>query len=294
MNTPWPMEQMKDEPITIGEVLSHQLKLAKLEDDPWCVTSALDSLAKQYDRDEMVRLMAVEGLRYPTPEKREPLPELPYFSAADLATLSNKELRKKAKQNAKEDAARYQAQEVEKDKERASLNEDADAYARIPAEQINALNTWRRAEMQKAETQKAREDAPARQAKVTAPAFPDDPVDLWAQREAPLLPKGLLPPVIEEFAFSQGKLMGCDPSGLAMGALAVCAAAIPDAIRLQVKTHDRRWMESTRIWVALGGPVSAKKSPIMRAVCDPIDLIRCRTSPSIQSSFPSLQGKAQG
>jgi hypothetical protein len=147
--TPWPQEQMKDEPITIGEVLSVQIKLAKLEDDPCCVTGALDSLARQYNRDEMVRLMAVEGLRYPAPEKLEPLqPGISYFFAEDLATLSNKELLKKAKQNGKEDAARYQARETEKDKERASLNEAADAWAGIPADE------WAR-------TQKAREDAPA-------------------------------------------------------------------------------------------------------------------------------------
>jgi hypothetical protein len=103
--------------------------------------------------------------------------------------------------------------------------------------------------------------------------FPDDPVDLWQERKAPALPKGLLPAVIEQFAFQQGELMGADPAGLAMGALVVCAAAIPDSIRIQVKQHDKRWLESTRIWVGLAGPVSAKKSPIMRVVCDPIDEI---------------------
>jgi hypothetical protein len=103
--------------------------------------------------------------------------------------------------------------------------------------------------------------------------FPDDPVDLWAQRQAPALPKGLLPAVIEQFAFQQGELMGADPAGLAMGALVVCAAAIPDNIMVQVKKHDRRWLESARIWVGLAGPVSAKKSPIMRVVCYPIDEI---------------------
>jgi hypothetical protein len=103
--------------------------------------------------------------------------------------------------------------------------------------------------------------------------FPDDPVDLWQERKAPALPRGLLPTVIEQFAFQQGALMGADPAGLAMGALVVCAAAIPDSIRIQVKKHDRRWLESTRIWVAYAGLVSAKKSPIMRVVCDPIDEI---------------------
>ncbi|PZQ94087.1 MAG: hypothetical protein DI533_22820, partial [Cereibacter sphaeroides] len=57
--------------------------------------------------------------------------------------------------------------------------------------------------------------------------------------------------------------MGVDPGGLIMSALAVCAAAIPDRIRVQVKRHDPSWRESARLWVALIGPPSAKKTPMM-------------------------------
>jgi hypothetical protein len=102
------------------------------------------------------------------------------------------------------------------------------------------------------------------------------PVDLWKNREAPPLPKGLLPRVIEEYAFTQAKLMGTDPAGIAMGALTVCAAAIPDHVQIQVKTHGKRWKESVRIWTALGGQVSAKKSPIMRTVIAPINRIEAK------------------
>jgi hypothetical protein len=77
------------------------------------------------------------------------------------------------------------------------------------------------------------------------------------------LPSGLLPEVIGDFAFTQGDIMGADPAGLAMSALAVCAAAIPDNIELKVKRHDN-WLESARVWVALIGPPSTKKSPIIR------------------------------
>ena len=90
------------------------------------------------------------------------------------------------------------------------------------------------------------------------------PVDLWAQVNAPPLPMGLLPEVIEKFAVVQGELMGADPAGLAMAALTVCAAAIPDSIELQVKQHDLGWRESTRLWTGLVGEVSAIKSPILK------------------------------
>jgi hypothetical protein len=69
------------------------------------------------------------------------------------------------------------------------------------------------------------------------------PVDLWQHRAHPPLPAGLLPPVIEEFARAQGELMGVDPGGLAAAALAVCAAAIPDSIKMRVKRHVPHWLE---------------------------------------------------
>jgi hypothetical protein len=101
-------------------------------------------------------------------------------------------------------------------------------------------------------------------------ASPDDPVDLWQQYLAPELPQGLLPALIEEYAFEQAHLMGADPAGLAMGALTVCAAMIPDSITLQVKRHDPHWKEPARLWTALVGGVSARKSPIVREVSRPL------------------------
>jgi Protein of unknown function (DUF3987) len=49
-----------------------------------------------------------------------------------------------------------------------------------------------------------------------------------------------------------------------MAALAVCAAALPDHTKLQVKRHDPNWLEETRAWVGLIGNPSTKKTPIMR------------------------------
>ena len=78
-------------------------------------------------------------------------------------------------------------------------------------------------------------------------------MDLWGKFDPPPLPRGLLPKVIEDFAFDRGMTMGCDVSGIAVGALAVCAAAIPEDIKLQPKRHDTEWQEAARLWVALVG-----------------------------------------
>jgi hypothetical protein len=99
---------------------------------------------------------------------------------------------------------------------------------------------------------------------------PVDPVDLWGKFEPPTLPRGVLPDVIERFAFEQGRDMGADMAGIAVSALAVCAAAIPDKIKLQVKRHNKGWLESARIWVGVIGPPSTMKSPVMAAAARPL------------------------
>jgi hypothetical protein len=102
-----------------------------------------------------------------------------------------------------------------------------------------------------------------RQAAAPEPIMWTDPVDLWGNFVPPELPTGLLPDVIEQYARVEGANMGCDPAGLAMSALTVCAAATSDQIKLQVKKYDRLWTESARLWAMLVGDPSTKKSPIM-------------------------------
>lgn len=96
------------------------------------------------------------------------------------------------------------------------------------------------------------------------------PIDLWARYDAPTLPMGLLPKVIEQFAVRHGEVMGVEPVGLAMAALTVCAASIHDDIEVQVKQYDPTWRESARIWMGMIGPPSTKKSPIQKAAMKPL------------------------
>ncbi|WP_369720336.1 DUF3987 domain-containing protein [Bradyrhizobium sp. LLZ17] len=113
-------------------------------------------------------------------------------------------------------------------------------------------------------------DQPAADAASDGPKVAVDPVDLWGQFKPPSLPRGLLPDVVERFAHDQGMDMGADMSAIAVSALAVCAGAIPDSVRLQVKRHNTGWFEAARLWVALVGPPSSKKSPIMTAAARPL------------------------
>ncbi len=114
------------------------------------------------------------------------------------------------------------------------------------------------------------------------------PVDLWQRRAHPPLPSGLLPPIIEGFARVQGELMGVDPGGLAAAALAVCAAAIPDSIKLRVKRHDPHWLESARLWVAPIGDPSTKKVTADQRRQRTTEALRQRLVPQIPRSAPKV------
>jgi len=91
------------------------------------------------------------------------------------------------------------------------------------------------------------------------------PLDLWKRFVAPAFPESLLPPVIGRFARIRADMVGCDPSGLAMAALATCGTVIRDTIALRMKRHDAGWKEHARLWVMLVGDPSRKKTPILRA-----------------------------
>jgi hypothetical protein len=120
---------------------------------------------------------------------------------------------------------------------------------------------------------------------------PVDPVDLWAKFDPPSLPRGMLPDLIERYAVSQGYAMGADIAGIAVAALTVCAAAIPDGVQLQVKRYNIGWLESARLWVALVGPPSTMKSPILSAAVRPlrgIDSEMARHNSSERAKYDKL------
>lgn len=100
-----------------------------------------------------------------------------------------------------------------------------------------------------------------------------EPVDLWSRFDEPELPVELLPLTIDMFSRRQAAIMGADAAGLAMASLAVCATAIPDCIELQVKRNDPTWREHARLWVALVGPPSRKKTPVFKAAMSPLRTI---------------------
>jgi hypothetical protein len=93
------------------------------------------------------------------------------------------------------------------------------------------------------------------------------PLDVFGIQPPPELPMDALPYDLVAYVQDQAALTGCDPAIIGLSALVAAAACISDGIKLQPKRHDPTWTESARLWVAIVGDPSTKKSPaISKAV----------------------------
>jgi hypothetical protein len=132
---------------------------------------------------------------------------------------------------------------------------------------------------------KPREDrAPARQpaaktnagAVTSTPADSDTdlhPYDLFGDTDltgTPKMPDGCVPDVIQAFARDEGERLGVDPAMVATGCIVACAAVTNDQWKVQPKQFDYSWKESARLWLCMIAPPSAKKTPVLKAVTEPL------------------------
>lgn len=100
-----------------------------------------------------------------------------------------------------------------------------------------------------------------------------EPVDFLATDEAtgaPVLRSGHLPDALAPFVFDVAGRMGVDPASVALAALVAVATVIDDGFRLQPKRHDDEWTEAPRIWGAIVGDPSIRKSPVIAAATRPL------------------------
>ena len=105
---------------------------------------------------------------------------------------------------------------------------------------------------------------PARAANDNTPAPQPQPMNIFAEFPAPPIDAGMLPRVIAEYAQECGDLIGVDQAMVAIPAIVSCAAALHDDIKIQPKRHETGWTESARLWCAIVGTPSVKKSPAIR------------------------------
>jgi Protein of unknown function (DUF3987) len=103
-----------------------------------------------------------------------------------------------------------------------------------------------------------------------------EPVDFLGDNDltgVPALRSEHLPVVLYDFAADIGARMGVDPASVALGALVACAGVISDDWRVQPKAYDHSWTENPRIWGAIVGDPSIRKTPVIAACTRPVEML---------------------
>lgn len=103
-----------------------------------------------------------------------------------------------------------------------------------------------------------------------APVDWPEPMDVFGKFEGPQLKREMLPTCIADFVFEQAETIGTDPGIIALSCIVASSALISDEIRVQPKRHDQTWTEAARLWGAIVGDPSLKKSPAMSAAVKPV------------------------
>ena len=104
------------------------------------------------------------------------------------------------------------------------------------------------------------------------------PSDVWPEPEpldagAKLQPwpeGGILPPDVEDYALALADRLCVDPAPVCMGLLVASTAATNGRLWVEPDVDNPTWREPTALWLATVMPVSAKKTPLLKAALAPI------------------------
>jgi hypothetical protein len=124
-------------------------------------------------------------------------------------------------------------------------------------------------------------------------AADDHILDPWAEITAPPLPPDLVPRPLQRFVNETADVMGADPGGLLMAALACVSGALDHQTRLRMGLH-REWREAPALWVALIGDPATKKSPIVSAAMRPLDRIQAAFFKEYQARMEAWEALEKG
>lgn len=87
------------------------------------------------------------------------------------------------------------------------------------------------------------------------------PLDIFSALQSPQVEAEMLPECITEWAFDLEGVKGVDRSMLAFTAIIASAALLHDKIKVQPESNNPTWRESARLWGAIVGDASIRKTP---------------------------------
>jgi hypothetical protein len=93
-------------------------------------------------------------------------------------------------------------------------------------------------------------------------------MDIFNEITLPQVKEYMLPECIADWCMDTAGVIGADPTMLALSAVVAAASLLHDDVKIQPEPNDPTWRESARLWGALVGKSSSKKSPVMDRTLD--------------------------
>lgn len=104
------------------------------------------------------------------------------------------------------------------------------------------------------------------------------PQDVFSELLAPQIKPEMVPEAIRHWMIDTAPIVGVDPSILALSAIVCSAAVMHDGIKLQPEKNNPGWTESARLWGAIVGDSSIKKSPALKRAKSRLEKIQIELS----------------
>lgn len=132
---------------------------------------------------------------------------------------------------------------------------------------------------------------PAVQAYMEARAAEEpEPFDIFGTiTPEPVLTRDMLPTAIADYAFDAAERIGVDPAMVACPALVASAAALDDAIKIQVRQQDTGWTECARLNMLISAPSGTSKTPALSAATCPLKDIELQWREADDKKFAEWQ-----
>lgn len=93
-----------------------------------------------------------------------------------------------------------------------------------------------------------------------------EPLDFWTAPKPPEMRGEWMPEALADLFTHEAETWGADPGIFGMFGIGICAGALPNYIKLQVKDGDANWLKAARLWLAVNGRSGSNKSPILVAM----------------------------
>jgi hypothetical protein len=100
-----------------------------------------------------------------------------------------------------------------------------------------------------------------------------------------------MPPSLWPYIQDTAERMGVALSSVALAVMVTCSSAISEEWQIQPKQHDPLWTEQARLWGAIVGPPSIKKSPIISEVTKPIVALDAKAHGTWGEAMKDYKGK---